>query len=241
MASERGRKGAGPSARKLSAASRRVRRLPLLLASSTALTCLFFLLVPGRTLLERASMATGYLALVLVAVSLAIGPLNILRDVSNPPSINLRRDIGIIAGIVAIAHVILGLQVHFGGDFVRYFLDIKTNMGIVGIRVDGFGIANHLGLIATMIILVLLCISNNLSIRRLGPRTWKQIQRWNYVGAPLVVVHALVYQGVERRKAVFVAGVLVIAIGTAFLQLLGLRRRSGQITLAQKSRPSETG
>jgi sulfoxide reductase heme-binding subunit YedZ len=175
-------------------------------------------------------MVTGYLALVLIAVSLAIGPLNILRAVSNPPSINLRRDIGIIAGILAIAHVTLGLQVHFGGDFVRYFLDIKTNVGIAGIRVDGFGIANHLGLIATMIILVILCISNNLSIRRLGPRTWKRIQRWNYVGASLVVLHALLYQGVERRKAVFVAGVLIIATATASLQLVGFRRRRARST-----------
>ena len=38
-----------------------------------------------------------------------------------------------------------------------------------------------------MVILVLLTISNNLSIRALGGARWKGIQRWSYVGAALVI------------------------------------------------------
>lgn len=214
-----------PWPRDLSPSFSRVRRQLLLLAIISVFASVLILLVPGRTPLERVSMVTGYLGLVLIAVSLAIGPLNILRAASNPPSINLRRDIGILAGIAAIAHVIFGLQVHLGGEFVRYFFEIKTGAGISGIRLDGFGIANHLGLMAALIIILLLSISNNLSIRKLGPRTWKAIQRSSYVGAFLVVVHALLYQAVERRQIPFIAGVLIVVGAALYLQLLGFRRR----------------
>jgi len=51
----------------------------------------------------RLSMATAYVALGLLAATLAIGPLNILRRRPNPVSTDLRRDIGIWAGLIGIA------------------------------------------------------------------------------------------------------------------------------------------
>lgn len=204
----------------------RVRRQLFLLVIISVFASVLFLLVPGRTRLERASMVTGYLGLILIAISLAIGPLNILRAASNPPSINLRRDTGIFAGFIAIAHVIFGLQVHLGGEFVRYFLEITTGLGVSGIRLDAFGIANHFGLLAALIIILLLSISNNLSLRKLGPRRWKRIQRWSYAGAILVVGHALLYQVVERRQVAFIAGVLIVCGVVLYLQLWGVRRQT---------------
>ena len=85
------------------------------------------------------------------------------------------------------------------------------------------------GLIAALIVLVLLCISNNASIRRLRAATWKSIQKWNYVGAILVIVHGLLYQALEERMSAFVACVLVVTAMTAIVQLLGFRRRRGQL------------
>ena len=96
-------------------------------------------------------------------------------------------------------------------------------------RFDIFGVANHLGLIASLIIFILLCISNNLSIRGLGPAGWKRIQKWNYIGAVLVVVHGLLYQLIERRMFTFVAYVLGVTAIAAIIQLLGFRRRSEQM------------
>jgi hypothetical protein len=57
---------------------------------------------------------------------------------------------GIIAGVLAITYTIIGLLVHFRGDFVQYFL-YRTPTGIDGVRFDAFGIANHIGLIAALI------------------------------------------------------------------------------------------
>jgi sulfoxide reductase heme-binding subunit YedZ len=128
-----------------------------------------------------------------------------------------------MAGILALAHTIIGLQVHLKGDFVQYFF-YRTPAGIGSLRYDPFGIANHLGLVAALIILLLLTISNNLSIRTLGQKRWKRIQRWIYVGAILVVVHGFLYQALERRALAFVACVLIVAAVAAFAQLLGFRR-----------------
>ena len=67
-------------------------------------------------------MSSAYVGMILIAVTLILGPLNILRGRANPVSSYLRRDIGIWAGLVSIAHVVFGLQRHFNGKFWRYFL-----------------------------------------------------------------------------------------------------------------------
>jgi methionine sulfoxide reductase heme-binding subunit len=114
------------------------------------------------------------------------------------------------------------------GDFIQYFF-YRTSDGIGRMRFDIFGVANHLGLIAALVIFALLCISNNLSIRRLGPTTWKRIQSWNYTGAILVVIHGLLYQLIERRMFAFVAYVLGMSAIAAIVQFLGFRRRSEEM------------
>jgi len=205
----------------------RFRHLILHVATASVLVAaISVLLNSGRS--DSLSKATAYVGLFYLAVTLVIGPLNVLRGAANPLSTYLRRDFGIIAGVLSLLHTFVGLQVHMSGDFIQYFF-YRTPGGIDTMRFDIFGIANHLGLIAALVILVLLCISNNLSIRRLGPAGWKRIQKWNYIGAVLVVVHGLLYQLIERRMFVFVAYVLGITAIAAIIQLLGFRRRSEQM------------
>jgi sulfoxide reductase heme-binding subunit YedZ len=202
-----------------------VQALLLIIALGIALAA--YLLLPGQPFLPRISIATAYVGVIFLATALIIGPLKTLRGVSNPPSSYLRRDIGIMAGIFAVAHTIVGLQVHMSGDFVQYFLHRKPSGGVSAVRFDAFGIANHLGLIAVLIIVVLLSASNNVSLRTLGPRRWKTIQRSNYVGAGLVAVHGLVYQAIEHRRSAFVVCFVVITAAAGIMQCLGfLQRRS---------------
>ena len=80
-------------------------------------------------------------------------------------------------------------------------------------RHDLFGIGNDSGLLASLLFLLLLAISNDLSLRRLGSRTWKSLQRWTYVAVALTLVHAVAYQFVEKRQAAY--DVLLWAILTA--------------------------
>jgi sulfoxide reductase heme-binding subunit YedZ len=202
----------------------RFHRQILLAATASALVASIFVLLDANRS-DRLSKATAYVGLFYLALTLIIGPLNVLRGAPNPLSTYLRRDFGIIAGVLSLVHTFVGLQVHMRGDFIQYFF-YRTPVGIGTLRFDVFGIANHLGLVAALIILVLLCISNNLSIRRLGPSGWKRIQKWNYIGVILVVVHSLLYQLIEQRMFAFVAYVLGVAVIAAIVQLLGFRRRS---------------
>ena len=118
----------------------------LVLATIAALVTLaFFLLLPSPDTIWRLSMGTAYAGLLFLAAALIIGPLNVLRSAPNPVSTYLRRDIGIVAGVLALAHTIIGLLVHFRGDPIQYFF-YRTAAGIVGLRSDIFGVANYVGL-----------------------------------------------------------------------------------------------
>jgi len=55
----------------------------------------------------RQSIATAYAALFLTAAAVLLGPWNMLLHRANSISFDLRRDIGIWAGIMAVLHCIL--------------------------------------------------------------------------------------------------------------------------------------
>lgn len=173
----------------------------------------------------RLSLGTAYAGLIYFALALIIGPLNLLRNRPNPVSGYFRRDVGIWAAVLAVAHTILGLQVHLGGDFLKYFFYPESAAHLLPIRYDAFGIANHTGLVATLIFIVLLALSNNWSLRRFGPRRWKSMQRWAYIGAGLVLIDGLLYQLLERRTVAFVVIFLLIALAAVIVQAFGIRAR----------------
>jgi sulfoxide reductase heme-binding subunit YedZ len=165
-------------------------------------------------------MATAYGSLVLLAWSLMIGPWNKLRGRPNPVSGYLRRDIGIWAGVLGIAHVVLGLQVHWVGRMWVYFVlpdTLRFTQWMV------FGTANYVGLGATLILLLLLCLSNDASLRALGPARWKSLQRWNYAGAALVVGHSIAYQFIEKRTPGFIVAFAAIVLIALAMQVAGFR------------------
>lgn len=199
----------------------RLQRQILLNVLGLAIVVLFILLTPGQSKIARASLGTAYAGLFFLAASLIIGPLNVILKKQNPPSSNLRRDVGITAGIFAVLHVVFGLQVHFGGDILTYFFHKNAAEGRLLLRLDPFGIANHTGLLATVIFLFLLALSNNVSLRALRVRRWKSFQRWNYAAALLVIVHSALYQLLERRHFAFVALFLFVAGTVVVLQLVG--------------------
>ena len=52
-------------------------------------------------------MATAYAGLAFLAISLWLGPWNVLRRRPNPVSFDLRRDVGIWAVVLAIVHTVV--------------------------------------------------------------------------------------------------------------------------------------
>jgi sulfoxide reductase heme-binding subunit YedZ len=144
----------------------------------------------------------------------------VLRRKPNPVSFDLRRDTGIWAGIMALAHAAFGLNVHLRGRMWLYFVQEDFN-----VRRDAFGFANYTGAAAVLIFALLLMLSNDWSLRRLGGKRWKSLQRWTYAAAALTVAHALAYEHVEER--VFpLRLVLYASLGTILaMQIAGVFKR----------------
>lgn len=167
----------------------------------------------------RWSLATAYAASVLLAATLSIGAWNLLRKGSSPLSVDLRRDIGIWCGLFAIAHTLVGINVHMK-NWTLYFVDDAGSL-----RTDFFGLANYLGLLAVVIVIALLATSNDRSLALLKSRTWKRVQRWSYLFAALTAAHALLYIAVENRFVpyLFILTGLVLWVLTA--QLIGVLKK----------------
>jgi sulfoxide reductase heme-binding subunit YedZ len=168
---------------------------------------------------QRLSIATAYLALVFLSTTLLLGPFNHRSGRANPVSTNLRRDIGIWTAIGGIVHTIVGLQVHMGGDVIRYFVPghgrgfSKSTMAFLA--------ANYTGIIATAIVALLLAISNDRALRALGTTRWKRIQRLNYLLFALVAVHGALYLAVERASLIRIVPFVIITGFAATIQIQG--------------------
>lgn len=201
---------------------RRVTRHIVLFLACGVWGAAFYLILATENAIWWLSMSSAYGGLVLLALSLMIGPWNKLRGRPNPVSGYLRRDIGIWAGILGAVHVIAGLQVHMRTMW-QYFLPPPDATYRFPLRIDPFGLTNYAGLFATMILLLLLSLSNDASLRALGADRWKSLQRWNYAYAILTVAHGVVYQILEKRMAGFVAAFAAIVLLALAMQFAGFR------------------
>ena len=173
-----------------------------------------------RSTTETISFATAYAGLGLVVTALAIGPLNLLRRRPNPTSTDLRRDVGIWAGLFGITHTVAGFQVHMKGVLPRYFTVIAPGFGA---RL--FVAANFLGLIAVILLIALVLISNDVALRRLGSARWKSLQRMTYIVIVAVVLHGAMYQIIEKRRWPLALIFSLLVVAAAAMQWTGARAR----------------
>jgi len=166
----------------------------------------------SRSFNQRLSVATGYVALGLLGLTLLIGPANLLLRRRNPVSNYLSRDVGTWAAVGSVVHVIFGLQVHGGGrisDFLRYFVAPDGSP-----LTNSFGLGNWTGLAATVIVVGLLALSSDFALRKLKARPWKRLQRLNYTLFALVIAHAFFYGALLRMTSPYtlLLGLSVIAV-----------------------------
>lgn len=209
--------------------TRRRRRLSrhLLIVGGSALGggCLAWVL-PGP-LRERVSLASAYVALTLLAITLSLGPLNVLRGRPNPVSFDRRRDFGIWTAIVGVLHTAIGLTVHLKGRMWQYFLPVPDGPHLLGLRADPFGAANYAGLVAALLLILLAAISNDLALRRLGTSRWRAIQRWAYLLLALTIAHGALYQVMESQRVVLVVGFAILVVSVLGLQAAARRHLRG--------------
>jgi sulfoxide reductase heme-binding subunit YedZ len=214
---------------------RRFRRHFALAAAAIAIVCFAYVSTPPPDVRHRLSMATAYAGLIFLAASLWLGPWNVLRQRPNPISFDLRRDIGIWTGILAMLHTAIGLTVHLRGRMWMYFF---KGLHPLKLQNTQFGFANFTGLAAALLFLMLLAISNDLSLRTLKTRRWKSLQRWTYAAFLLTGAHSIAYQLIERRHVPWVlvfAAVMTAVAAAQFLAFAQFRWRSRAQALSTAS------
>jgi sulfoxide reductase heme-binding subunit YedZ len=208
--------------------SSRMWRHHLPLAATTGLAAwALYVIRPYPDVITRLSFATAWPALALLAATLAIGPWRILQGKPAVLSLDLRRDIGIWAGIAGLLHVGIGQCVHLRGRPWLYYVYEKMQGHLLPLRHDLFGFANFTGLFAALILIALLATSNDSSLRKFTGSGWKSLQRWNYACFALAACHTFGYLlGIESLKLPFIIVATLCVMGVVILQCAGFRRRA---------------
>lgn len=194
---------------------------------------------PSVILAEPLALGLGYVALLYLAVSLLIGPLYLARQRRNPVNLYLRRDIGIWAGVTALLHVVFSLQIYDQGGLLGYFVQQAGQQHLP--QWSLFAASNVVGLLATVLITVLLVLSNDRSLRWLKGPQWKRIQRWAYPLMGLTILHTLGYQLYNERDSPFFATLGTLSLVVGLVQGTGLlvhRQRAQQRTRPTPSVPN---
>lgn len=147
---------------------------------------------PKKDFITLITDVSGYIAIVLLSISLIIGAINVVMKRKNPVSSYFRRDIGISGGILAVIHSTTGLFVHMRGNMWQYF-SVQTSTGYK-IRLDDFGIANYTGLLSALLVVALIVTSNDYFILKLRATKWKNFQRLSYLMFILAIIHVVYYR-----------------------------------------------
>ncbi len=138
--------------------------------------------------MHRWNRAIGDMSLVMIAMSMAIGPLSRLFSIFRGAT-PWRRELGIYGVILAVVHTAIILVGWVNWDFFRLFGYELHPAGVYVMVQQGFGMANVIGIIALAYGLVLALSSSNWSQRKLGGPVWKFLQQGAYVLWMLIVVH----------------------------------------------------
>ncbi len=172
--------------------------------------------------MQQLTVASGYLGLGLLAVTLLLGPANLLLRRRNPISSYLRRDVGIWTAIFSVVHVICAVLIHVShgsglpSSFVHFFV-AEDGRALT----NSFGLGNWTGLAAIAIVLGLLGTSSNAALRALKARSWKSLQRLNYVLFALVILHAFFYGALLRMTSPFTLLLILSVIAVLGGQAVG--------------------
>jgi sulfoxide reductase heme-binding subunit YedZ len=139
--------------------------------------------------------------------------------------------VGIWTGILAIVHTAIGLTVHLRGRMWMYFF---KRLHPLRLQETQFGFANFTGLAAALLFLMLLAISNDLSLRTLKTRRWKALQRWTYAAFGLTAAHGIAYQLLEKRHVPWVIVFAGATIAVAAVQILGFAQAYRRMSHGQE-------
>lgn len=159
----------------------------------------------------------------MLVAALALGPLAVLR--TGRPTLNsvLRRDLGIWAGLTGLAHLAAATGEVMQPAYFEAYITGPPEAPMPGFA-GWIGTASIVaGYLVGLLLLVLLALSNNWSLRKLGPARWKRVQRAAVTALLVTVGHGVVFQVIEGRTGGWLAGLVVVAAA-----IFALRWRAGR-------------
>lgn len=175
----------------------------------------------AATATDRVSFLTAYLFMALLAAALALGPLRTLRTGRTTVNMHLRRDVAIWSGIAALLHLFTGLGQSMNPIYVSKYIGVIQSDAADNFRQQLFSWGVVVGLVIAVLVLLLLALSNDRSLRRIGKKWWKRLHRTSYVIFALTIAHAFLFQLLEDRALWIVAGFAVAVCGVVLFQLAG--------------------
>ena len=188
------------------------------------LTSYFHPQVPPPTLIVR---ATGSLAILLLHVVLAIGPLSRL-DRRFLPLLYNRRHLGVTMFIIALIHGAFSiLQFHGFGDINPLVSVLISNTHYGSVMRFPF---QPLGLVALIILFLMAASSHDFWLHHLGARVWKGLHMMVYLAYALIVMHVMLGV-VQLEDSPWLIGLL----GVGMITIICLHLVSGYMSY-QKDR-----
>lgn len=193
--------------------------------------------------------AFGDASIVLLFGSLFLGP---AARLSRPFARILpwRREVGVWSAVTALVHTVLvvdGWVQWDPGRLMGYEFVAELDRTL---RLEpGFGLANLIGLVALVWMLVLAATSSSWAVRTIGPEAWKWIHQGAYVIFYLTVLHAVYFLFIHYTASFhreppppnwFRWPLVVMGISIATLQWTAFARTARRRRLARKQRHGKT-
>lgn len=189
-----------------------------------------FASVNKEPVIDQLSIVTAYICLFLVATALSIGPLQVLNAGESSINIYLRRDVGIWAGLTGLLHCVIATMLAMTPEYIETYINIYTEKLPETVRASLFLWGSATAFIVALLLLLLLCLSNQRALKLLGVMWWKRLQRLAYLVFILTIAHGLAFQLIEARNLILVGLLLLTIIHVVILQGLGfflLQKKKG--------------
>ncbi len=207
--------------------SQRVKHHLVLVLGCLGIFAAMVWLRPGESRLDQLSIATAYTCLLYMGAALAVGPLIVRRTGTAPLNIYLRRDIGIWSALTGLVHFFVGVDQSMSPAYLGRY--VETTEGLVSPELGRqlFAWGSIAGLVVALLVLLLLGLSNDRMLRRLGAKRWKRLQRSAYWAFAFTIAHGLAFQILEYRHGTLIGVLLAVAAVVVYLQLSARARSTG--------------
>jgi len=172
--------------------------------------------------LDRLSIVSAYLCMGYLSLALIIGPKQAIR--SGKPTVNnlLRRDLGIWGAVMGFGHFYLAMVLSMNNEYLNLFVYANELPFSEETRYLLYSWGSIAGFVVGVLFIILVVLSNDRSLRLIGTRWWKRLQRLAYVAFLFTMLHAFAFQALESRHALLIGVVAIVVALILTSQLIGI-------------------